>query len=765
MKRTNPEAGLWSGFDILVVSPTPTHPQDHGNRKRIFEVCKELKRQGARIHLVHYASEHDWRNSRPSRWEHEMVAAWDSYQLVAPSRPLHELSSGLDHLIDEWSDPALSSYLRWAFKVQTYDVVLVEYTWMSFCFNAVPKDVFKICDTHDVFGGRRQLLARNGILPEFFYTTPEEEKKGLERADLIWAIKESERSYFKATLGLKDCLTLLYAEPARDWWVHRPSPDGWLRVGIIGAKNNVNRQNLEAFISIALPMFESYMAPVKLVIAGGCSDDFTNLRHPNLEVLGRVPEVADFYRSMDVICAPMQFSTGLKIKVAEALGSGAPLVAHAHAMEGYPATHPLHALPDFRSIGLELVKLAFDPSEIPALAANSVVTTKKIQALVTQTLEETRQRIVAARADGIVVVASLHALDKHSLLHDHLYSTLNYLRFGAPITLYIVGPAFKFNADLLSDFGFAVGVLIAPKLAESLGDSLPESWKPLDFASLLRNRGIKRGYFLAPDPQLDSIWPGALHRAFVRYDAVALLGEDPRVLIEALKLITSVVVISATAISIADEGIATVCQAPFRRKNVYASLAHRVSVSGRWAGLLILAEVEDLLVRMLRELATDMCVPAAVLNVSDASAVRDLVFTNNGCDPRVNVAGARLIVDLGTTSAVSGVILEGARRAGVPVVHLARGTSAVALQQVQHVARPVTIEGLFRTVATGLVEGAVRRRLIEAAQTEAAGLSMNDAGWAWIWRDLTKETTVPNALTATNMLFAHDDLGTIKAST
>src|ERR1700735_5023448 len=128
------DAPSWRSLDILVVSPTPTHPQDHGNRKRIFELCSTLKRQEAKIHFVHYASEHDWRNCRPLRWENEMLSAWDSYHLVIPSRPLHEMPIGVDHLIDEWADPALTAYIRWLFRTRTYDVVLLEYTWMSFCF-------------------------------------------------------------------------------------------------------------------------------------------------------------------------------------------------------------------------------------------------------------------------------------------------------------------------------------------------------------------------------------------------------------------------------------------------------------------------------------------------------------------------------------------------------------------------------------------------------------------------------------------------------
>jgi glycosyltransferase involved in cell wall biosynthesis len=751
MKSARPEAGLWRGLEILVVSPTPTHPQDHGNRKRIFELCSELKRQGAKIHFVHYASEHDWRSSRPSRWEKEMIADWDSYQLVAPSRPLHEPAIGPDHLIDEWSDPSLSAYIRWTFTVRAYDVVLVEYTWMSFCFDSVPNGVFKICDTHDVFGGRRKILEANGIAAEFFHTTPEEEKRGLERADMIWAIKESERSYFDLTLGLKDCLTMLYGEPARGWWRPRPLRDGWLRVGIMGARNNVNRFNLEAFIAVAFPVFESYMAPVKLVIAGGCSVDFKDWRHPNLEVMGRVPEVADFYKDMDVICAPIQFSTGLKIKVAEALGSGAPVVALAHAMEGFPTTSLLHLLPDFPAMARELVKLAFDPSALPELAAKSVVTTQKIQSLVTQTLEHTRQRIVAKGAKSIVIVTSLEAFESSSLLHDHLYSTLNYFRFAGFFSLYIVGRPVKFDANVLSTFGFTFVVFVSPELAGALGDALPESWRPLDLASMLKNLGIERAYFLASDPQLSRIWPGLLRRAFVRYDAIELSGQNPREIIELLRTITSVTVISSTAIGMPADGISAVYQIPFRRKNGYTSLANRVHAAGAWRGLLVLTSAEDFLVVMLRELAERLGIPIAVLNVCDPAAIRTLAASSDGADPRSNVAGARLIVDLSSGSAVAAVVLEGGWRAGIPVIRFLRGTSAVSLQQFRHAARPATIGALIRSVATGLTDGAARSKLIEVAHREVDNIATNDAGWTLMWHDLTQsdpEATVSNATDA-----------------
>lgn len=682
-----------------------------------------------------------------------MMAAWDSYQLVGPSRPLHEVAIAPDHLIDEWADAALSAYIRWAFRVRTYDVVLVEYTWMSFCFDAVPDNVFKICDTHDVFGDRRQLLEANGISPEFFYTTPEEEKKGLLRANLVWAIKESERSYFERQLGIKDCLTMLYAEPPRGWWLKQPSQDGWLRVGIIGARNNVNRRNLEAFIAVALPIFESYMAPVKLVIAGGCSDDFKNFRHSNLEIRGRVPDVADFYRNMDVICAPMQFSTGLKIKVAEALASGAPLIAHAHAMEGYPVDDPLHALPDFAAIARELSKLAFDPSGLSRLAVKSDAVTQKIRALVIQALEQTRQRVVAAGENGIVIVAPLEALDSRSLLYDHLYATLNYLRFATRLSLYLVGEAVKFDADIVRGFGFDIRVFVAPELADAIGDALPDTWSALDLGAVLRTRGIGRAYFLAADQQFANLWPGALTRAYVRYDAVELSGGDPREFVELLQSITSVVVIAAMTNRIAFDNGHVVRQIPFRRQSAYVSFANRANAAGKWGGMLVLGSAEDPLISLLNELAGRLGAPIALLDVFDAKAVRVLVSPSNGADPRANVAGAQLIVELGTGSSISAVIIEGAQRAGIPVIRLVRGASAAALQQFRHIARPCTIGSLLRSVAAAFMDANGRRRLIGISRNEAANFARNDAGWNWLWRDLTRTEALAKDQKAAATLF------------
>jgi len=43
----------------LVLTPSPTHPQNFGNRNRIYNVCKAIKDRGVALDLLHYPSEWD----------------------------------------------------------------------------------------------------------------------------------------------------------------------------------------------------------------------------------------------------------------------------------------------------------------------------------------------------------------------------------------------------------------------------------------------------------------------------------------------------------------------------------------------------------------------------------------------------------------------------------------------------------------------------------------------------------------------------------
>jgi glycosyltransferase involved in cell wall biosynthesis len=752
-----PRDRSWAGLNLLVVSPTPTHPQDHGNRKRIFEICAELKRRGARIEFVHYPGEHDWRHTWPTRRDNEMRAAWDSYQLVPPSRGLHESSRGPDHLIDEWADPSLGHFIAWACRVRAYDAVIVNYTWMSFCFEAVPKGVFRICDTHDVFGGRRALLEANGIEAEFFHTTKSEEARGLARADLVWAIKAAEESYFRDELGLANCLTMLHADPERGWWRRPPSTDGWLRAGVIGARNNVNRRNLEAFLAEALPAFEAYMAPVKILIAGGLSEHFEGYNHPNVEAIGRVAEIEDFYRGVDVVIAPMRFSTGLKIKVSEALASGAPVLAHAHAMEGYPSNEPMHQLASFREMALALATLSFDRTPLTALARRSRAVCQAIRRNVSDALDETRRQVTAGMAQTICVVAPAEALDPRSLLHDHLLQALDYLRFVAPLALYLSGrPPEKMEFDLLQRFSMRRQVFVEPELAAAMGERAPEFWTPIPLGALLDVRGYQRAYLMTDCRDDVLVSAGKLRQAIVRHDAIRVGGGDADGLIDSLRNRVDLVLVSAEPTHLRRwqkaRGVSELVYAPFRRTGSFESLGRRASGPPP-KPLLLLARPDDLLAESLLALAARLGWPGLALDPADP-ATRDALLgrgREKGRDPLARLGEARLLVDLTEDDPLADTIGEAALRIGLPRLKLQRGQAAIGQHSFDPPLKPTSILRLFTTVADCAGSPAVLEKFRQLALDEATSRFASDAGWTVLWGLMTKKAATSDELRAVDL--------------
>ena len=161
----------WEGLDVLVLAPTPTHPLDAGNRRRIYFINQALSRAGARITYVHYPAEGDWRMRTPPGSIAAMARQWYEVHTVPVTRSLHDFARGEDHTIDEWWDPAIGDMLSWLFRTHRFHVFIVNYAWLSKAFEFCPAGTLEILDTHDRFSGRRELLARHGIAPEFFHTT------------------------------------------------------------------------------------------------------------------------------------------------------------------------------------------------------------------------------------------------------------------------------------------------------------------------------------------------------------------------------------------------------------------------------------------------------------------------------------------------------------------------------------------------------------------------------------------------------------------
>lgn len=471
-RLAEPEVSLL-GADILVLSPTPTAPTDQGNRKRIYAVCRELQRRGARVHFVFYPQEW-WFDYLPDDLVREMGKQWDSFHLLPATRHTYTRPEGADYKIDEWWDDSIRDYLQWLFKRNRYDAFIVNYAYMSKAFEYAPANTLKILDTHDKFTGRRQLLDDNGIAPEFFYTTEDQEAIAMNRAQLVWAIKDEERDFYRS-ISNTPCITMPHIEPeVRTARVRRPEDNGRLVIGMLGSGNAINVNNARAFVKVALPIIAQRQAALVIRFVGMMCTRLPDLEGvPGVELMGPVDSVDEFYRDVDLVIVPLAFSTGLKIKAVEAFATGMPLVAMGHALEGIPTRHPWHKCDSMEQVAEVCCDVAFDRQLLKGLTESTTQTYALVRAQAKIAFDDTLRRLSGHPTVVMTVDRSFFELD--SPYREHIFQTVNLMRHLAQVVLYFDQPLPGNQSALFEAFhGMATHckVAIAPGLEPIPGRSL-----------------------------------------------------------------------------------------------------------------------------------------------------------------------------------------------------------------------------------------------------------------------------------------------------
>jgi hypothetical protein len=431
-----------------VLSPTPSHPVDFGNRKRVNALCAALQERGVRIHFLFYPLEEDWRAAIPEPALFHMRKTWDEFHIIPPTIPVHAAAKGLDHAIDEWWDPALDGFLKWYCARRPLDALLVNYVYLSRAFSHAGHSCLKVLDTHDRVSGRRDKLAELGVKPEFFHTTIEQEAVGLLRADLLLAIKPEEQVCFKSLNG-PPVLTVPYAEPRRPSVEPVEDPEGYLRIGILGARNSINVQSVSRFLESAIPRFRDSMAPIKVVLAGSMCLDLNSLKDfDGVEIVGPIKNVRTFYEMVDVVIGPVVQSTGQKIRIGEALAFGAAVISHAHSFEGYWPSHPWHRLEHYEAIAEACIALSFDRTELPALRRASRVSHGEQEALTARALDSLVDRIALSKAADLFVVDAAR-LSADPLLVRHIAAMIGVAASQSRALVFLSGTANEACAALV----------------------------------------------------------------------------------------------------------------------------------------------------------------------------------------------------------------------------------------------------------------------------------------------------------------------------
>ena len=317
---------------VLVVSPISSHPQFQGNSQRIFRLCRMLQVLGYKVHFLYYTLE-----GLDATQRVQMENCWDFFHSV-PCRPLNRgMSMGSHFGLDDWYDPQVGDVAAALHRRWNYQAVIVNYVWFSGVLESLPSDLIKIIDTHDVFGDRHLRSIAAGLKPEWYYTSRQEERRGLQRADIVLAIQDEEKKYFQE-LGLPRVEVIGFVTPP-NFLPPRPKQRK-LTIGYIGSSNPWNVNSFRA-LNAALEAQSELMKRFAFKVAGPICK-VVKEESPIFQIEGIVDNVQSFYRDVDIVVNPMIGGTGLKIKSIEALSYGRPFLSTIDGMVGIQSDYAQH---------------------------------------------------------------------------------------------------------------------------------------------------------------------------------------------------------------------------------------------------------------------------------------------------------------------------------------------------------------------------------------------------------------------------------------
>lgn len=339
---------------LMIVSPIVSHPPISGARMRINKLASYLKKLGHHITFIHYNIEGAGKKAQLL-----MENSWDKY-INIPKTKKFEKSCNKVYGVDDWYEDKITDIILTECKNKKFDIIITNYVFMTKFLEKIPKEILKIIDTHDILSGRLEMYLKNGIEPGFFYTNQEEEKKGLNRADIVFAIQDIEAKYFSENTTA-EVITINHLEDQR---FIMKKYNKLQKIGFLGANNKFNIKSIEEFIK----EFKKYNElEIKLYIAGNICNAL-KLADNRVELVGFVENPRDFYEEMDLIINPTIIGTGLKIKSIEALSFGVPIVSTKIGFDGVNSTLKEHNLENSKELMSCIYDIYSNPTKLNIIA-------------------------------------------------------------------------------------------------------------------------------------------------------------------------------------------------------------------------------------------------------------------------------------------------------------------------------------------------------------------------------------------------------------
>lgn len=234
-----------------------------------------------------------------------------------------------------------SWFKRWQFsqlvRRNDWDALFIEYLDNTFLLDAAPISAAtrRVIDLHDLMSARGESFrAQNINTNENLDIDIETELRAIARFDTAICLQSSEAAVVnQALIGRHAVVTRRNPGVPVDGFEVSSAPrpdDAALRIGFLGTTAEFN---VDAARQLIGARYES--VAVEYRIAGSvCRVLHDAAALPNVRLLGRVDNLANFYADIDVAANLIRFGSGLKTKNVEALLFGIPVITTTVGAEG-----------------------------------------------------------------------------------------------------------------------------------------------------------------------------------------------------------------------------------------------------------------------------------------------------------------------------------------------------------------------------------------------------------------------------------------------
>lgn len=252
---------------------------------------------------------------------------------------------------------------------EKYDAIVLDFTKLDYVLDRIgeKKLIVKVHNVEYDYAKKDFLVNHSLRKLLIFLFSKKQEEKILKRADHIFALTESDKvrlaSLYGEGIQEKISINPVCLYPKENTVKKKGEVLNILITGSLWFGENAN--GVEWFIR---NVFSNISFPVKLVVAGANPNEKLRSlieKYDNIELIDTPESMDQYFNDCDVVVAPVFNGAGMKVKVAEALSYGRPVVCTKHAAIGYKIENGVNSFivddeKDFTGVLNKIYKLSND---------------------------------------------------------------------------------------------------------------------------------------------------------------------------------------------------------------------------------------------------------------------------------------------------------------------------------------------------------------------------------------------------------------------